>query len=269
MTQLPVVHRTLAVPGIPCGLNTCLSCPGALCAARLHWLTLAPVSRVRTGALLFQVVTAYLMSSEQLAPQAALESLQAVHGRASPNDGFREQLELFHQMGCCLSPDHEAYRTFAMQQTGRRWHEEGHIDLQTLPQPAEHAAGQGPVSRQIIGWKLLRPVHLSGSPASQQGCIVAFLCCCCTGVSSACLALAQATLYRCRGCRRLVATGRNAVQLGPTQASPSRPFGSKNRSWERGSPVTPGADTSSLFVEPLQWMSAIIGQVQGKLYCPG
>lgn len=98
----------------------------------------------------------------------------------------------------------------------------------------------------------------------------------------------QLTRYRCRKCRQLVATERNVI---PADAGVGHRVFHGQR-WNTPAPGAAGAadaaDTnggldlpagaaapaggggdSSLFLEPLSWMeAAIVGAVQGKLYCP-
>lgn len=85
--------------------------------------------------------------------------------------------------------------------------------------------------------------------------------------------LSQVDLYRCRKCRRLLATSQHAVQVEPGPRSEHTLQQWKYREGLVSEPpkdAAPGGDESSLFVEPLSWMSqAITGTVQGKLYCPG
>ncbi|KAK9812886.1 hypothetical protein WJX72_005260 [[Myrmecia] bisecta] len=72
-------------------------------------------------------------------------------------------------------------------------------------------------------------------------------------------------MYRCRKCRRLVATSSNRVPVEQRAGSGGFP-------WRKRGKGGPGdADTeSSLFVEPLRWMENVVGgEVQGKLHCPG
>ena len=59
----------------------------------------------------------------------------------------------------------------------------------------------------------------------------------------------QEATYRCRSCRRLLATATNSMILDDSGRL--------------------GDDGSSLFVEPMRYMEAsVLGTVAGKLYCP-
>ena len=59
----------------------------------------------------------------------------------------------------------------------------------------------------------------------------------------------QEATYRCRSCRRLLATASNSMILDDSGRL--------------------GDDGSSLFVEPMRYMEdAVLGTISGKLYCP-
>lgn len=49
-----------------------------------------------------QVVTAFVMVSQQMDAELALKYVQMKHPPAWPNQGFRFQLKLFEDMGCRL-----------------------------------------------------------------------------------------------------------------------------------------------------------------------
>lgn len=49
-----------------------------------------------------QVVTAFVMVSQQMDAELALKYVQMKHPPAWPNQGFRYQLKLFEDMGCKL-----------------------------------------------------------------------------------------------------------------------------------------------------------------------
>ncbi|DBA89125.1 hypothetical protein WJX77_003176 [Trebouxia sp. C0004] len=75
----------------------------------------------------------------------------------------------------------------------------------------------------------------------------------------------QGMLYRCRKCRRLLATQNNVVPV--SEGPGSIAFKHRKRS-KVGSEQ--GEDRGSLWVEPMQWMQELSdGATQGKLYCPG
>lgn len=75
---------------------------------------------------------------------------------------------------------------------------------------------------------------------------------------------AQGMLYRCRKCRRLLATQSNVVPV--TEGPGSVAFKYRKRAKGGGGQ---GEDQGSLWVTPMQWMQELSnGETQGKLYCP-
>lgn len=89
----------------------------------------------------------------------------------------------------------------------------------------------------------------------------------------------QATLYRCRKCRTLLATSDNILETeGEGQGAgfawrkrdkyPKERVGGKSGGVSHGG--VDGITQGGIFVEPLRWMSTILseGNIQGKLYCP-
>ena len=78
------------------------------------------------------VVTAYLMLSQSLDPDAALSILQRTHPSASPNSGFMQQLHFFHAMQCTLNSQYIPYRRFVAQQAALQYTTTGILDPATL-----------------------------------------------------------------------------------------------------------------------------------------
>ena len=68
----------------------------------------------------------------------------------------------------------------------------------------------------------------------------------------------QPVTYRCRKCRRLLATDRNVVRVPEAKPERGAKYGQT------------GHQSAKIFVEPMAWMEGINdGDVQGKLYCAG
>ncbi|KAF8551665.1 hypothetical protein OG21DRAFT_1444842 [Imleria badia] len=61
------------------------------------------------------IVAAYLMYTLKLDPSAALDMIRAVRPHIDPNDGFREQLEIFHQASYKISRRSKPVRMFYME----------------------------------------------------------------------------------------------------------------------------------------------------------
>jgi dual specificity phosphatase 12 len=124
------------------------------------------------------IAAGYLVAAAGLSADAALAAVRAAHPPASPNDGFLAQLALWGAMGGRLDAGSAGYRRFAMERVGRRWAEEGDVDESALAEAQD------------------------GSGASAG--------------SAEAAAAAAATLYRCRKCRQLLATSRNAIEAAAT-----------------------------------------------------
>eukprot|EP00884_Botryococcus_braunii_P003464 jgi/Botrbrau1/13118/Bobra.0187s0075.1 len=77
-------------------------------------------------------------------------------------------------------------------------------------------------------------------------------------------AVNEATMYRCRTCRRLVATSDNVAPEDLVVKNATHFFYGKRKT----SPPSQTAPERTLFVEPLHWMEEVCRGVQGKLYCP-
>nr|XP_043618559.1 tyrosine-protein phosphatase yvh1-like [Erigeron canadensis] len=58
------------------------------------------------------VITAYLMRSERLSAQDALESLRQIKPYVFPNDGFLQQLAMFEEMGFKVDHSSPVYKRF-------------------------------------------------------------------------------------------------------------------------------------------------------------
>lgn len=77
------------------------------------------------------------MAKEGLTPDEAIESIRKARPVINPNSGFRMQLELFHEMGCKLDPQHEAYRLYKMKELGKQWWNEKNVETDELAKVME------------------------------------------------------------------------------------------------------------------------------------
>ena len=75
-----------------------------------------------------------------------------------------------------------------------------------------------------------------------------------------------AAVYRCRKCRVLLASGRNAIAVAPGPGPAAFAWRKRDK---QPAAAAEGAEPA-VFVEPLAWMAETLaqGQTQGKLYCP-
>ncbi|PKI50833.1 dual specificity protein phosphatase 12-like [Punica granatum] len=177
------------------------------------------------------IITAYLMRSEHLSQEDALESLKQCCEFVCPNDGFLEQLKMFEEMGFKVDRDSNVYKRFRLKVLGD-WYNRGEkIDSSKLaPDPG-------------------LPTELSSEVKTLQN-----------GQTDHML------VYRCKKCRRIVASQANVVGHVPGEGESSFEW-HKRRS---GNPFNRDDEyeCSSVFVEPLRWMKSVEeGAMEGKLSC--
>ncbi|KAL8162304.1 hypothetical protein V2J09_013793 [Rumex salicifolius] len=166
------------------------------------------------------VTTAYLMRSEHLSCEDALESLKQSCKFVCPNDGFLHQLKMFEEMGFKVDHAREAYNRGEI------------IDSSKF--------GADPaLPKQVISPKI------EASTANN---------------------LHSSSMYRCKKCRRLVASQANVVEHTPGGGETS--FGWHKRKGGKPSHKPDEVECSSIFVEPLRWMKTVEeGLMEGKLSC--
>ncbi|GAB2287510.1 hypothetical protein Dimus_021885 [Dionaea muscipula] len=178
------------------------------------------------------IVTAYLMKSERLSQEDALESLRESCEFVSPNDGFIEQLKMFEDMGFKIDHVSTIYKRFRMKILGDAYNRGEKVDSSQL--------GEDPALAER-GLSSL----VEASPDGDKNPTPAF---------------------RCKKCRRVVALKENVVDHIPGEGETSFRW-NKRRS---GNPFhkPDEFECSSVFVEPLRWMTAVNeGAVEGKLSC--
>ncbi|KAL6988028.1 Phosphoric monoester hydrolase [Sarracenia purpurea var. burkii] len=178
------------------------------------------------------IITAYLMRTEQLSQEDALESLRQSCDFVCPNDGFLEQLKMFEAMGFKVDHTSPIYKRFRLKVLGDSYNRSERIDR------SRFAADPG-----------LPPEEVSFEVGT-------------TGNRG----LVSTTAYRCKKCRRVVALQENVLDHVPGEGETS--FGwHKMRS---GNPFNKCDEIgcSSIFVEPLRWMTTVEdGVLEGKLLC--
>ncbi|KAJ6300651.1 hypothetical protein OIU76_021449 [Salix suchowensis] len=177
------------------------------------------------------IITAYLMKTEQLSLEGALESLRQSCESVCPNDGFLEQLKMFEEMGFKVDHANPIYKRFRLKVLGEFYNRGEKIDS------SKFGADPG-VPTQVSSKE-------EASPDEEKKAIPA---------------------YRCKKCRRVVASQENVVDHVPGEGETSFAW-SKQKS---GNPFNKSdeSECSSLFVEPLKWMTAVEeGALEGKLCC--
>lgn len=178
------------------------------------------------------IITAYLMRSERLSQEAALESLRQSCEFVSPNDNFLEQLKMFEEMGFKVDRNNTKYKRFRLKILGDSYNRGHKIDSSKfgvdpgLPQEVESP----------------RP---EGLPDANENSNVA---------------------YRCKKCRRVVAVQNNIVDHSPGEGMTAFQWHKRRGGNTFDKPDDFGC--SSIFVEPLKWMKEVEeGAIEGKLLC--
>uniref|UniRef100_A0A5B7BAZ0 protein-tyrosine-phosphatase n=1 Tax=Davidia involucrata TaxID=16924 RepID=A0A5B7BAZ0_DAVIN len=178
------------------------------------------------------IITAYLMRTEQLSQEDALESLRQSCELVCPNDGFLDQLKMFEAMGFKVDRASSIYKRFRLKVLGDSYNRGQRIDNSKF--------GADP-----------------GLPTEEVSSEVE---------ASLDKGLISTPAYRCKKCRRAVALQENVVDHIPGEGETSFEW-QKRRS---GNPFNKSdeIDCSSIFVEPLRWMAAVEeGALEGKLSC--
>lgn len=177
------------------------------------------------------VITAYLMKSENLSLEDALESLKQSCEFVCPNDGFLEQLKMFEEMGFKVDQSSPIYKRFRLKILGENHFSGSRIDSSKLgPDPGMPIE----TSSEVEG---ANKVENNRSPT-----------------------------YRCKKCRRIVALQEHVVGHIPGEGETS--FGWHKR--KSGNPFNKSneSECSSIFIEPLRWMKDVEeGALEGKLSC--
>ncbi|KAF4364620.1 hypothetical protein CsatB_019727 [Cannabis sativa] len=177
------------------------------------------------------IITAYLMRSEHLSQEDALLSLRQSCEFVCPNDGFLDQLKMFEEMGFKVDRSCSIYKRFRLKVLGECYNRGERIDSSKL------GADPGLPSETSSDAEVPRDSENSSRSA-----------------------------YRCKKCRRVVALQDNVVDHVPGE-------GEASFNWQKrksGNPFNKSEEPecSSIFVEPLQWMTAVEeGALEGKLSC--
>jgi dual specificity phosphatase 12 len=179
------------------------------------------------------LVIAYLLSRDpSLTPQTALESLRTVREFAEPNDGFMQQLELYHSMGCPVD--------VLVEPKYQRWLYRREVDMSV-------ACGRAPDH-----------IRFEDEARSEAATVS-------TGSSES-----PRLEFRCRRCRQKLGTSEFMVPHTPKP--PSATQASQIATLDEGSTSGPSASTqcAHIFLDPLSWMRQELeqGQLEGKLNCP-
>ncbi|KAK2991450.1 hypothetical protein RJ640_012058, partial [Escallonia rubra] len=177
------------------------------------------------------IITAYLMRTEQLSHEDALESLRKSCESVCPNDGFLDQLKMFEEMGFKVDHASSIYKRFHLKVLGDSYNRGERIDSSKFG--ADPGLPSEEASREI------------GASLNE--------------------AAISTPAYRCKKCRRVVALQENVLNHVPGEGESS--FGWHKRSSNRFN-RNDEVECSSIFVEPLRWMRTVEeGALEGKLSC--
>ncbi|CAN6716345.1 unnamed protein product [Malus baccata var. baccata] len=179
------------------------------------------------------IITAYLMRTENLSQEDALKSLRQSCDFVCPNDGFLDQLKMYEEMGFkvdCASP---IYMSFRLKVLGESYHRGDRIDS------SKFGADPGVAGEVASGVEA----------ASNEGKTVT-------------------PAFRCKKCRRVVALQDNVEDHIPGEGEQSFGWRKRKSSNSYNKYEDSDSECSSIFVEPLKWMTAVEeGAMEGKLSC--
>lgn len=107
------------------------------------------------------IVAAYLMYSQGMTTEAALELIRKSRPAVSPNEGFLKQLDIFYQASCSLSNQDKATRMFYLERAVKRIAKGGKppdsASLSGLPDTSESTSQSPKInSRRRIRCKMCR-----------------------------------------------------------------------------------------------------------------
>ncbi|KAK1629063.1 hypothetical protein QYE76_003378 [Lolium multiflorum] len=174
------------------------------------------------------IITAYLMKTEQKSLEEALESLKEINESVCPNDGFLDQLKLFEEMGFKVDTSSPIYRRFRLKLLGQSYKIGEKIGNHVFEDDPGVARQTNP-SQELSN----KEIHK--------------------------------TAYRCKKCRRIVAAEDNVISHTPGEGNSSFEWHDKRKG---GHTYNKEQDCSSLYVEPLKWMTPVEdGALEGKLSC--
>ena len=218
------------------------------------------------------VLMAYVMATEQLDCPSAFRRIKSIYRPAKPNAGFVAQLKLFWSMGCRLDPENPEYRLYRLRHLTEGVTAAAAARLDTA---SSSTAGTSGRAHGVVGADpSMEPV-----PGHMD--------------------------IRCRKCRRLLARDTQLLYHSPgqgqlsftwhrrdgpssttnstpttTTTTPTTTTTTKTTTTAAATAataaavaavaaVTSSSSCSSLFLEPISWMSEVMdGSLAGKITCP-
>ena len=171
--------------------------------------------------------------------ERALREVREKYPRASPNEGFMEQLALWVNMGCRLVATDETYKLFKHSQLEKIRRERGCVDRGAVEEDPEK--------------------ELKNDNGAAMGSISQY--------------------YSCRKCRRILATSKNVLEHEAGTGIDAFSWRQRRRGNDGGANRTlpSSSSCSSIFVSPMTWMMldqtednepVIFQENSGKIHCP-
>jgi dual specificity phosphatase 12 len=171
--------------------------------------------------------------------ERALREVREKYPRASPNEGFMEQLALWVNMGCRLVATDETYKLFKHSQLEKIRRERGCVDRGAVEEDPEK--------------------ELKNDNGAAMGSISQY--------------------YSCRKCRRILATSKNVLEHEAGTGIDAFSWRQRRRGNDGGAnrTLSSSSSCSSIFVSPITWMMldqtednepVIFQENSGKIHCP-
>ncbi|KAF8398216.1 hypothetical protein HHK36_017142 [Tetracentron sinense] len=175
------------------------------------------------------ILTAYLMRTEQVSQEDALESLRQSCEYVCPNDGFLEQLKMFEDMCFKVDTASPIYKRFCLKVFGHSYKDGEKMDS------SKFGADPGLTTEAISSEVAATPNGgTNHNPA-----------------------------YRCKKCRRVVALQESVVGHTPGEGETGFEWSKR----KGGNPFSRSdeLECSSIFVLPLRWMKTVNALVSAVL----
>ena len=189
--------------------------------------------------------------------EEALKNMREKYARASPNEGFYKQLELWSNMGCRLIATDETYKLFKYSQLDRIRRVKGAVDVGLFMEDPELELQRNRNRNETNedGGREERRAENNDNNRAEKTIVID-------------------RYYSCRKCRRVLATNTNVLEHEAGKGIDAFSWQQKKRmSSNQASSSNPNASNcSSVFVSPVTWMldetEQIFNENSGKIHCP-
>ncbi|KAG0216483.1 protein-tyrosine phosphatase-like protein [Mortierella sp. GBAus27b] len=232
------------------------------------------------------IVCAYLMKTQNMTAETALDHVQSIRFVAEPNDGFVKQLVLYNNIGLEVDPSNAEYRQFLMTVLADERRLYGKVDDAHLatdpdaPQSSKNARERPPVA-------LTSTASVQDEEALVAGAIAAVANAAASSSSSSSSTsgltppppptqpLPAPPPLKCKKCRRILVERENILVHIPGRGQNAFDYRKRDGSLNSTQAVQsnkPGAQSTSsachsYFIEPIQWIKGL-EDLEGKISCP-